>query len=463
MNFALKCFNIIEKTMSDTVMLIGSGTREHRIAKALNDSPYVKRIVWAPGNAGAYSLPKVVKGLDYSKLKVPQDYLRLAKESGVQFATTGMEQYLFQGIADEFRDNRIRFFGPGKTAAELERQKAVAKCYLTEWEVPTADFGIFASAEKAHGYIGAILGRKFVKVSGPALGKGALPGETREKALEAVYKAKEFGDSAKLLVIEDTLRGKEASDHVLLNTRPLSGEPVFVRLRPSKDYKRVGRIYRKDAAKGMVAKGDTGAQTGGMAAYSPPSFCTKDVSENVKNRILSPIFTGLIGRGTEYCGVLYTALMIDNKDPFVIELNVRPGSPESEVLDYGKDIYEAMNGVIDGTLKQEDIHSADDYTVGVVLASGPIEDHPGYPEKDYKTGYRIEGLDEIDEDVDVLFGGVALAADGKTLITNGGRVMMLAAQDETAAKAKAKVIANAEKVRYDNKYYRDDVAYEEGV
>src|SRR3989338_479346 len=452
--------------MSDTVMLIGSGTREHKMAKALNASPHVGKIIWAPGNAGAYSLPKVVKGLDYSKLRTPQDYLALAKETGVQFATTGMEQYLFQGMADTFRDNGIRFFGPGITGAELERQKAIAKCYLTEWGVPTADFGIFASAEKAGTHVFSEPPDKYVKVSGPALGKGALHARNSTEAMAAIYRAKkEFGDSAKLLVIEDTMLGTEASDHVFMNTRPPEGRnPVLLRQKLSKDYKRVGEIYRKDAAGGMVAKGDVGDQTGGMAAYSVPSFCTEEVSRNVHDRILLPIFSGLMDRGIEYCGVMYTALIIDNRgNPRVVEINVRPGSPESEVLDQGKDVYEAMNGVIDGKIEPEDAGLVKKFTVGIVLASGPVDGCLGYPDPNYKKGYPVEGLDEIDDDVGVLFGGVMSPDGGKTHITSGGRVMMLVASDEDPKKAKAKVLANAERVRYPNKYYRDDVAYEEGA
>jgi len=249
-----------------------------------------------------------------------------------------------------------------------------------------------------------------------------------------------------------------------MNTNP-NGNPVLVVLPLSKDYKRVGEIYRKDSTGGMVARDDVGEQTGGMASYSPPSFFTETVDKRTYERILLPIQNGLLARGIDYCGVLYPALMIDDEDPYVIEINTRPGSPELEVVwpRVENDIVEVMVGVMDGTLKQEDLRFIDNFTLGVVLASGPIDGHPGYPASGYKTGYKIEGLDEVDDDVTVFLGGTQSPDKGKTILTSGGRIAIVVASGKTPEEAKKKVLANAERIRYDNKYYRDDVAYEEGV
>jgi len=444
-----------------TVLLLGERTREHSLAIGFNESPHVDKIYWPTTNAAAYSLPKVVKG-DYSRLKSVSDYLTLAKDKGVNFATTGWESLLFGGTSDIFNANGVPFFGPGRAGAELERQKAYAKLFMTEFGIPTAPFAIFADPERAKEYIRQTKGQKFVKLSGPGDGKGSFPGFTEQEALQAVDTAREFGDPAKLLVVEDRLYGREASVQALLNTR---GE-VMVVLPVAKDYKRVGEMYRTDAADGMVARGDVGGQTGSMGCYSPPSFFTQNVARRTHERILSPLMHGLLKRGIDYCGVVYPGLMIDDSEnPTVIEINVRPGSKEWEVISdrVKNDMLELMLGTMNGTLRQQDLKIADDYTVGVALVSGPIDGHPGYPASGYKTGYPIEGINKVDTDVRVLLGGVSSPDHGKTLITSGGTVAVVVASGKTLREAKEKALRNAESIRYANKFYRDDICYEEGV
>lgn len=417
------------------ILVIGNGGREHALAWKIAQSTRVERVFVAPGNAGtALDAENVdLPATDFPKL------IKFARENKVELTVVGAEQPLTAGIVDAFAEAKLRAFGPGKAAAELEGSKVFCKNLLRHADVPTADYRVFRSAERAVTFLSERDDVPVVvKADGLAAGKGVIVCSGRAEALEAVERiarAKEFGDAGNQVVIEDRLDGQEAS------VLAISDGQTIVTLPPCQDHKR-------------AFDGDRGPNTGGMGAYCPAPLVDAALLRWVEEHVLVPTVHAMKRSRRPFRGVLYAGLMITNQGPKVLEFNVRFGDPECQplLMRLKSDLVELLLATLDGRLDaiappQWDPRPA----VCVVMAS------EGYPGK-YQTGKAIRGLEEAARvpDVKVFHAGTASAA-GQT-VTNGGRVLGVTALGSTIAAAKLQAYTAVKAIRWEGAWCRKDIS-----
>ena len=349
------------------VLVIGSGGREHAIVDALTRSPQVEQIYAAPGNAGMAAQAECVaiRETEIEKLAA------FAKENGVELTVVGPEVALAAGVADCFKAEGLRIFGPSKAAARIESSKEFAKELMAKYNIPTAGFKAFTDYAEAKAYVESRPLPAVLKYDGLAAGKGVVIAQTMEEADEALKDMlldTKFGQGK--VVVEDFLTGPEFSFMCFV-----SGEKVWP-MQLAQDHKR-------------AYDGDKGPNTGGMGAYSPLPFVTKEDEEFALNEILKPVAAAMVKEGCPFEGVLYGGLMKTPDGVKVIEFNARFGDPETEVVlpRLKSDIVDIFCAVADHSDTELEWH--DFMTLGVVLAS------KGYP-GDYKKGVEIGGLNEVE-------------------------------------------------------------------
>lgn len=417
------------------VLIIGNGGREHALAWKVAQSSRVERVFVAPGNAGTAADAENVDipASDFGKL------IKFAQENNVGLTVVGPEAPLTAGIADAFAEAKLRVFGPGKSAAELEGSKVFCKNLLRHADVPTADYRVFRSHERAVTFLRE---REdvpvVVKADGLAGGKGVIVCAGRNEALEAVDRVgrdKEFGDAGNQIVIEERLDGQEAS--VLAIT---DGQTI-VTLPACQDHKR-------------AFDGDTGPNTGGMGAYCPTPALDDAAVRWVEEHVLVPTVHALKRARRPFRGVLYAGLMLTNQGPKVLEYNVRFGDPECQplLMRLKSDLLDLLEATIDGRLDAiEPLVWDPRPAVCVVMAS------EGYPGK-YQTGRAIRGLEQAAKvpDVKVFHAGTATAAG--QVITNGGRVLGVTALGSTVAAAKLQAYTAVKAIRWDGAWCRKDIS-----
>ncbi|HEX5442450.1 MAG TPA: phosphoribosylamine--glycine ligase [Pirellulales bacterium] len=417
------------------VLIIGNGGREHALAWKIAQSPRADRVFVAPGNAGTAA--------DAENVDIPSsDFGRLikfAQENQVGLTVVGPEVPLTAGIADAFAAARLRVFGPAKSAAELEGSKVFCKNLLRHADVPTADYRVFRSAERA---ITFLREREdvpvVVKADGLAAGKGVIVCSGRNEALAAVdriARAKEFGEAGNQIVIEERLDGQEAS------VLAISDGQTIVTLPPCQDHKR-------------AFDGDTGPNTGGMGAYCPTPALDDAALRWVEEHVLVPTVHAMKRARRPFRGVLYAGLMLTNQGPKVLEYNVRFGDPECQplLMRLKSDLLDVLEATIDGKLDSIAPPVWDPRpSVCVVMAS------EGYPGK-YQTGRAIRGLEQAAKlpDVKVFHAGTATAAG--QVVSNGGRVLGVTALGSTVAAAKLQAYTAVKAIRWDGAWCRKDIS-----
>ena len=416
------------------VLVIGNGAREHALAWKIAQSPKVKRLYVAPGNAGTAATAKNLS-ISFSDIDA---LARAARENKIDLAVIGPEAPLASGLVDLLQSAGIPAFGPTREAALIESSKVYAKGLMQKYGIPCARDDVFASFEEAKHYVSKQNPPLVIKADGLAAGKGAIVAQSIDEAIKAlsdIMEKRVFGDAGNRVLIEECLVGREAS--LLAFT---DGETVVL-LVPARDYKR-------------AFDQDKGPNTGGMGAYSPPKFFVRGLSSTVAETIIEPAVQAMAREGRKYRGVLYAGLMLTSDGPKVLEFNARFGDPETQVqLPLLKsDLVDIMLAIVNGNLGQVEIEWSDEACVGVVMASG------GYPGS-YKTGFPITGLDEIDKDVLVFHAGTE-AKEGK-IYTAGGRVLTVVARGKTVAEARDKVYLNLPRIYFENCHYRKDIAIEE--
>lgn len=406
------------------VLVVGSGGRCHAIVEALGRSPQVDKIFCAPGNAGIASLAECVaiKETDVEKLCV------FARDNDVELTVVGPEVALEAGIADYFKANGLRIFGPTKGAARIETSKEFAKELMQKYDVPTASFRTFGNYDEALAYVKAGSLPTVLKYDGLAAGKGVVIAETLEQADEALRDMlldSKFGQGR--VVVEEYLEGPEFSLMCFVNGHDVYPMPV------AQDHKR-------------AYDGDKGPNTGGMGAYTQLPFITADDLDYAMNSIMRRTADALVAEGAPFCGVLYGGLMKTPQGIKVIEFNARFGDPETEVVlpRMKSDICQAFCDVADGRTPSIEWH--DFATLGIVLAS------KGYPGS-YEKGFAIEGLDAVDGSVYHM--GTAMKDGG--YVTSGGRVMIVVCKADSLREAQAKAAAEVAKIKCDNLFHRSDI------
>jgi phosphoribosylamine--glycine ligase len=416
------------------VLVVGGGGREHALAWRLRRSPQVETLFCAPGNAGIADVAEC--------LPVASDDLaglvRLARERAIDLTVVGPELPLTHGLVDRFRDAGLRAFGPTAAAAQLEGSKVFTKELLDRLGVPSARFGAFTSADDAAAYVRNVGGPLVVKADGLAAGKGVVICPTPAEALAAidqVMRARAFGAAGDRVVVEEFLEGEE------LSFMALTDGTTVLPLAPSQDHKRIG-------------DGDTGPNTGGMGAYSPPPLATAALEAHVMRDVMRPVVDGLAREGIRYTGVLYAGLMVQDGRAKVLEFNVRFGDPEAQVLlaRLTSDLADLMVRTCEGRLEGASIAWDPRPAVCVVLAA---EGYPGTPTK----GTPIAGLDALRAWKDgVVFHAGTSRVDGR-VVTDGGRVLGVTALGDTIRAAVDEAYRGVAEISWPGMQYRRDIGH----
>jgi len=420
--------------MSERVLLIGSGGREHALAKALASSTSCDKLWVVPGNPGIAREAELVS----INIAHHDDVATFCHKNNVTLVVIGPEQPLAEGLADELREEGIDVFGPSQQAAQLETSKGFSKDFMQRHGVPTAPYKRFSASEHdaARGYAADHALPVVVKYDGLAAGKGVVVALTREDALEAIdaMYAGAFGDDG--VVIEGFLAGQEASVFAVCDGTD------FVTLAPAQDHKRIG-------------DGDTGKNTGGMGAYAPAPVVTPSVLEKIHTLVIRPVLDGMASEGMPFIGCLFCGLMIDEQGaPSVVEFNVRFGDPETQAVMsvLSADVAALFASAARGALDTSAIAStAIGYACNVVLASA------GYPDS-FDKGLVITGIEDAESDPFVTVYHAGTKESSGQLVTNGGRVLGVTATAETLEMAVERSYQAVAKITYHNKYYRTDIA-----
>jgi phosphoribosylamine--glycine ligase len=419
------------------ILLIGSGGREHALARALARSPQRPALFVAPGNPGTAHVATNV-GIDATDL---DGLVAFAKDEDIHLTIVGPEQPLVAGVVDRFVAAGLPIVGPSAAAAQLEGSKAFAKAFMAKHGIPTAAHRTFEATarDEAAAYLREIGAPVVVKASGLAGGKGAIVCQTLDEALEALDRIvgdRAFGQAGDKVVVEAFMEGEEASVFALTD-----GEH-YVLLAPSQDHK-------------ALEEGGTGPNTGGMGAYAPAPVVTGSLLTQVCRSVIEPTLAGMQARDTPYKGILYAGLMITDEGPKVVEFNCRLGDPEAQVVLplIESDLVEVFQKLAAGRLQEVRLRGSDRHAACVVLVSG------GYPHS-YETGVPITGVEEAQalEGVTVIHAGTARRSDG-TLVTDGGRVLGVVGTGASLEDALDRAYDGADTIDFDGKTLRRDIGH----
>ncbi|MGQ7357205.1 phosphoribosylamine--glycine ligase [Streptococcus suis] len=412
------------------LLVVGSGGREHAIAKKLLESKQVEQVFVAPGNDGM-----TLDGIELVNIGISEHsaLINFAKENDIAWTFVGPDDALAAGIVDDFEQAGLKAFGPSRLAAELEWSKDFAKQIMVKYGIPTAAFGTFSNFEEAKAYIEEQGAPIVVKADGLALGKGVVVAETVEQAVDAAREMlldNKFGDSGARVVIEEFLAGEEFSLFALVN-----GDQFYI-LPTAQDHKR-------------AFDGDQGPNTGGMGAYAPVPHLPQSVVDTAVDTIVKPILEGMITEGRSYLGVLYAGLILTDQGPKVIEFNARFGDPETQIIlprltsDFAQNIDDILHKRPTQLTWLES-----GVTLGVVVASN------GYP-LDYAKGVELPAKTE--DDITTYYAGARFAENSRALLSNGGRVYMLVTTADTVQEAQEKIYSELKKQDTTGLFYRTDI------
>ncbi len=410
------------------IMVVGGGGREHAIIKKIKENKNVEKIYALPGNGGMAGDCECV---DIGAKDIPA-IVEFAKKNAIDYAVVAPDDPLVLGCVDALEAVGVPCFGPRANAAIIEGSKVFSKNLMKKYGIPTAEYEVFDDMDAALKYLESAPIPTVIKADGLALGKGVIIAETREDARAAVKSMmldKQFGSSGDHIVIEEFLTGPEVS--VLAFTDGKCVKPMV----SSMDHKRAG-------------DNDTGLNTGGMGTVAPNPYYTKEIADECMDKIFLPTINAMNAEGRTFRGCLYFGLMLTPNGPKVIEYNCRFGDPETQVVLplLESDLLSVMQATTNGTLENTDVKFANKHACCLIMAS------KGYPEA-YEKGYEMT----IPEDIapDVYVAGAKLT-DGK-LLTNGGRVLGVTSVAESLEDAIAASYKKAEKIHFDNAYYRSDI------
>lgn len=419
-------------------LVVGSAGREHALAWKIASSPLVDEVIAAPGNAGIEAVGRCFPEISATDADA---IVALARAESVGLVIVGPEDPLAQGVSDRLRDAGFLVFGVSQAAAQLESSKSFAKEFMARQRIPTAAYQCFDDAEAAIAYAQDLAGPCVVKADGLAAGKGVFMCETPEDAAAAIGEImgdRRFGKAGDRIVIEEWMRGEEASYYAITD-----GEKI-VTLAVVQDHKR-------------ALDHDRGENTGGMGAYSPAPIVSEACEKRVLEEIVHPVIRGMREEGNLFQGVLFVGLMIDPEGaPRVVEFNVRFGDPETQALlvRMEGDLVPLLEGAARGKLEASYPISWGDAAVCVVMASA------GYP-RSYEKGKRITGIETAEAAGAAVFhaGTRTLADSPETgFETAGGRVLGVTARGKDVREARDRAYAAVEKIHFDGAFTRGDIA-----
>ena len=408
------------------ILVIGNGGREDAICKKISESNRCTELFCSKGNAGTLRYAKNVE------LNSNEEIFEFSKNNNIDLVVVGPEAPLCEGIVDLFKDSNIKVFGADKKSARLEGSKDFAKKFMKKYDVPTARYETIKSIEEGKKAIENFSYPIVIKADGLCAGKGVRICNTKEDVLDyfkELFEDKIFGKEGSTVVIEEFLRGKEASLLCFVSKGNL------IPMESARDYKR-------------IFDNDEGENTGGVGCYSPSELFNEELKLQIE-KILEKISNGLKKENLEYSGVLFIGFMID-EDAKVLEFNVRFGDPETEVVlpRMESDLLLAIEKSLDGSLEREDLKWKKEKCLTVILTSR------GYP-KNYEKGKEISGIDSVDKDIYVYHNNTKV--NGNKILTDGGRVLSVTALGNSYDEIREKVYRNIEKISFETKQYRKDI------
>lgn len=415
------------------ILIIGSGGREHALGWKIKQSPLVDKIYFAPGNPGTKEIGENVS-IEVTDIK---KLLNFAKSKKIDLTVVGPETPLVLGIADVFKKEKMKIFGPTKRASQIEGSKTFSKQLMKKYKIPTAKYDIFDNFSDAKDHLQKTKYPLVIKADGLCMGKGVSVCKNKkeaEKFLEELMIDKTFGDSAKKIIIEECLFGQEISFMVITDGKD------FVSFSPSQDHKR-------------LIDNNQGPNTGGMGAYTPVPFVDSKLIKQIEKEIVAPTLKAMEKEGCLYQGVLYPGLILTKNGPKVLEYNCRFGDPETQslMMNLESDLVEIFLAQQKKQLKNKKIIFKKGFSINVVIASS------GYPDK-YKKGDQIIGLNKINnDDVQIFHAGTKL--EDKKVVTSGGRVLSVVTREETLEGVINKVYKFIGKngVHFKGMQYRKDI------
>jgi len=421
------------------VLVIGGGGREHALVWTLARSAVVEQIEVAPGNGGTASL-STRSGSRIRNIDTPADdvdaLVAYARDNAVDVTVVGPEVPLVAGLADAFAEAELRCFGPRQAAARLEGSKAFAKAFMGRHGIPTARYAIFRDHADAVAHLDGVDYDVVIKASGLAAGKGVLlpddPAAARV-ALDQIMIERAYGEAGDVVVIEERLRGPEASVLAFCD-----GDTVAL-MPPAQDHKR-------------LLDGDGGPNTGGMGAYAPAPLVGAELLERVRSEILQPTVDAMAAEGCPYVGVLYAGLMLTAAGPKVLEFNCRLGDPEAQVLLplLETDLIEVIHACLSRRLRKLELSWRPGAAATVVAAAG------GYPGS-YQKGDPIHGVDALATGGDLTVFHAGTRREREILVTSGGRVLAVTALGDDLEAAIKRAYEGIGQIEYVGMHYRRDI------
>lgn len=415
-----------------SVLVVGSGGREHALVWAMHRSASVGQVFAAPGNPGMGEMAELV---NLAATDVP-GITAWAVENGIGMVVIGPDAAVAAGLADSLQAAGVLAFGPTQAAAELEWSKAFAKGFMQRHSIPTACYGAFSELADALQYATQQPLPLVVKADGLAAGKGVLICQTNEEAeaaIRQVMEARVFGEAGNQVVIEEFLTGAELSVFALIDGERYALLPV------ARDYKR-------------LQDGDNGPNTGGMGSFAPVTDFPDDVLDDIRRRVLEPTIAGLNAEGRPYRGVLFVGFMLTPVGPKVLEYNCRFGDPETQVILplVAGDVAALLRACAAGHLEEAAIPVRDEAAVCVILAAD------GYPERP-RSGDAISGITAAEDLGAIVFQAGTAMREG-TLVTQGGRVLGVVGVATTLQEATDLAYRAADQITFAGKQLRRDIA-----
>ena len=415
------------------ILLIGSGGREHAIAKKLYESPDTKKIFCTPGNPGTekYAISVVLNTSNHNEI------LSYCKNNEINLVVIGPEIPLVEGLVDFLNKYNILVFGPKKLAAKLEGSKKFTKEICEKYNIPTAKYKSFNEENLAIDYLKTQNFPIVIKADGLASGKGVIIAENLNEGIDAIKKIFSgiFDKAGNKIIIEEFLIGEEVSFFILAD------ENNFIELTSAQDHKRIGL-------------NDTGPNTGGMGAYSPAPIMTEELKKKTIERIIKPTLEAMKKLGCPFTGILYAGLMITNEGPKLIEYNVRFGDPECQVIlpRLKTDLLSLIVNCCRNKLSESIVEWNKNYALTIVMAS---EGYPG----SYKKDQLITGIDSAEKNSNTTIFHAGTKKSGNSIMTNGGRVLSVTCFGKTVKEANLNAINAIKLIKWDNSYYRSDIGW----
>ncbi|MCA6080030.1 MAG: phosphoribosylamine--glycine ligase [Endomicrobium sp.] len=416
------------------VLVVGSGGREHAICSQFSKSPKIDKIYCAPGNGGISQVAEItnISASDFNKLT---DFV---KKNKIDFTFVGPETPLSSGIVDYFEAEGLKIIGPSRNAARLESSKIYSKEFMRKYDIPTAHYNSFTDINDALKFLESWEENKkvVVKADGLAAGKGVYMCNGRRDAQNAVKQMmndRVLGDAGTSVIIEENIDGPELSYLIFTDGISYSVMPA------SQDHKRIN-------------DNDQGPNTGGMGAYAPAPLATDELNKKVED-IIRKVINGIKVEKLDYKGVLYVGIIVNDSSPYVLEFNCRFGDPETQAVLplLNTDLTDVCSAILNRKLSSVRISWKREFSVCVVLASG------GYP-GNFKKGFEIKGIENINDENTVVFHAGTKLENGK-FITSGGRVLGITSTAADVKSAINKVYSSVKLVSFKEMYYRKDIAW----